>query len=156
MGTSKGWLFHLGGPLPQDTDPAMHQLITFRPCDDACASGVEVGLPEDNSGAEPEAERFAEVPELALIPTPEPRPHPLYNHLKQKVIHGDILQLAFDLHARARVQLIAKEHESVVAKTARMTLDKGHHRIRLRLDPKHWPTHLSLQVHRVKSKKASR
>jgi hypothetical protein len=155
MATSKGWLFHLGGSLPQDTDPAMHQLITFRPCDAACQSGVEIGLPEDNSGAEPEAERFPEVPEYEAPPVHEPRPHPLYNHLKQKVIDGNILQLSFDLHATAHVQLIAKVKKTVVAKTPRMTLTKGHHRIRLKLDPKNWPTHLSFQVHRIK-KKASK
>lgn len=153
MATGKGWLFHLGGPLPQDTDPAMQQLITFRPCDDACRSGNGVGLPEDNSGAEPEAERFPEVPEYEAPPKGPRKPRPLYNHLKQKVIDGNILQLTFDLHAEAHVQLIAEAKKKVVAKTPRMTMDKGHHRIRLRLDPKHWPTHLSFQVHRIKTKK---
>jgi hypothetical protein len=158
MATSKGWLFHLGGPPAEgpNTDPAMHQLITFRPCDEACRSGVELGLPEDNSGAEPEAELFPEVPEYEALPVREPKARPLYTHLKQKVVDETILQLTFDLTARAHVQLIAKEGKKVVAKTARMTLEKGHHRIRLQLDPKHWPTHLSFQVHRLKTKRAAK
>ncbi len=158
MGTSRGWLFHLGGPPVEgpNNDPAMHQLITFRPDDEAVRSSTEVGLPVDDSGAEPEKELFAEVPEYEAPPIREPRPHPLYNHLKQKVIDGDVLQLTFDLHAPAHVQLIAKEKQTVVAKTPRMTLKAGHHRIRLKLDPKHWPTHLSLQVRRIKTKKAAK
>ena len=155
MATSGGWLFHLGGPAPEgpNADPAMHGLITFRPCDDACQSGPGVGLPTDDSGAEPEASLFAEAPEFELLPHHEPRPHPLYTNLRQKLIGQTVLQLSFLLHARAHVQLIAKERKRVVAKTARMTLEKGSHRIRLRLDPKHWPTHLAFEVHRVKAKK---
>jgi hypothetical protein len=155
MATSKGWLFHLGGPPAEgpNTDPAMHQLITFRPCDNACPSLAGVGLPEDNSGAEPERELFAEVPEYPIPVEHLRRPQPPYKHLKQKVIKGTILQLTFDLTTRAHVQLIAKERKAVVAKTALMTMDKGHHRIRLTLDPKHWPTHLSFQVHPIKKKK---
>jgi hypothetical protein len=155
MATTKGWLFHLGGPPAEgpNTDPAMHQLITFRPCDGACQSGVGAGLPEDNSGAEPEAELFPEVPEYEGLPSHERLPRPIYTHLKQKVLDGNILQLTFQLNAKAHVQLIAKEKKTVVAKTARMTLNKGHHKIRLRLDPEHWPTHLSFQVHPIKAKK---
>lgn len=159
MATSKGWLFHLGGPPAEgpNNDPAMHQLVTFRPADEATLqSGTGVGLPVDNSGAEPEKELFAEVPEYERPPNRERRPHPVYNHLKQKVIDGTILQLSFDLHVKAHVQLIAKEKGQVVAKTPRMTLAKGHHRIRLKLDPKHWPTHLSLQVHKIKTKKVAK
>jgi hypothetical protein len=156
MATSKGWLFHLGGPPAEgpNSDPAMHQFIAFRPCDDACQSGVETGLPEDNSGAEPEAEQFAEVEAYEPLPV-HSKSRPLYNHLKQKLIDRMILQVTFDLHARAHVQLIAKERKKIVAKTPRMTLEKGHHRIRLRLDPAHWPTHLSFRVHRIKTKRAS-
>jgi hypothetical protein len=154
MATSQGWLFHLGGTPVEgpDTDPAMHQLITSRPCDDACRSGNEVGLPPDDSGAEPETSRFAEVPPYEPLPKHPRKPRPLYTHLRQKLLHHTVLQLSFVLHAKAHVQLIAKEHKQVVAKTARLTLDKGKQQIRLALDPKHWPTHLSFQAHRLKKK----
>jgi hypothetical protein len=152
MASSRGWLFHLGGPPAEgpDLDPAMHQLITFRPCDDACRTSTEVGVPVDDSGAEPEASLFADVPPYEPPPTRRPKSHPLYTHLRQKVIDETVLQLTFVLHARAHVRLIARERKKVVAKTARLTLGTGKHRIRLALDPKHWPTHLSFQVHRVK------
>ncbi len=51
MGTEHGWLFHLGPDLPQDTDPAMHALITFRPADDSLPFVPPIDLPEDDSGA---------------------------------------------------------------------------------------------------------
>jgi hypothetical protein len=153
--TASGWLFHLGGPAPEgpNNDPAMHQLIGFRPCDDACQAQPGTGNPEDNSGAEPEGEHFPEVPEYPSLPPNSRQCPPIYTHLKQKVLHKSVLQLSFILHARAHVQLIAKERKKVVAKTARMTLEKGAHHTRLRLDPKHWPTHLSFEVHQAKTKK---
>lgn len=156
MATSKGWLFHLGGAPAEgpDTDPNMHQLITFRPCDEACRSGVEVGVPEDNSGAELEAEHFPISEPYERPPSHRRKPQPLYNHLHQKLIHKTVLQITFLLHARAHVQLVAKQHKQVVAKTARFTFGKGHHRILLQLDPEHWPTHLSFQVHRIHKKAA--
>lgn len=155
MATRGGWLFHLGGPLPVDTDPAMHQLITFRPCDDACRSETETGLPEDDSGAEPEPKLFPETEAVERLPTRRRKPKPLYTHLHQKLVDDTVLQLTFVLHARAHVQLLAKLHKQVVAKTPLLTLGTGHHRLRLRLDPERWPTHLSFQVHRLRGKSAS-
>jgi hypothetical protein len=158
MATTTGWLFHLGGPAPEgaNADPAMHQLIGFRPCDDACQAQPGTGNPEDDSGAEPEGEHFAEVPEYPLNLTPTPNCPPIYTHLKQKVIHHTVLQLSYILHARAHVQLIAKERKKVVGKTARMTLEKGPHRTRLHLDPNRWPTHLAFEVHQVKQPKSKK
>lgn len=154
MATSKGWLFHLGGPPPQDTDPAMHQLITFRPCgetDQTCPSGVETGLPEDNSGSEVEA---PESPSLELEKLPHHRkPRALVAKVSQKMLDGTLLQLAFTLRARAHVQLLAKRHKRVVAKTPKLTLGRGRHKLRLRLDPKLWPTKLDFEVHVAGSKR---
>jgi hypothetical protein len=158
MATSAGWLFHLGGPPPEgpNTDPAMHQLIGFRPCDEACQAQPGTGNPEDDSGAEPEAEHFPEVPEYPSLPHSAPKCPAIYTHLKQTVIHKSVLQLSYVLHARAHVQLIAKDRKKVVAKTARMTLEKGPHHTRLRLDPKNWPTHLAFEVHQAKQQKKTK
>lgn len=158
MATTDGWLFHLGGPAPEgpNSDPALHQLIGFRPCDEACQAQPGTGNPEDDSGAEPEAEPFAQVPPYEPLPSNPRRCPAIYTHLKQKVIHESVLQLSFILHARAHVQLIAKDRKKVVAKTARMTLEKGPHHTRLRLDPKHWPTHLAFEVHQTKQPKKTK
>ena len=48
------------------------------------------------------------------------------------------------------MQLLARRKGHVVAKTKRYTMAKGRHSLRLRLDPKRWPTKLDLQAHAVK------
>jgi hypothetical protein len=145
LATEQGWLFHLGGPLPEDTDPAMHQLITFRPADESTRTLPPPGLPEDNSGErEPGRNLGKEI--LEQIPERKKRPN-LVKQVKQKLLGKRTLQLSFVLTATAHVQLLAMVHKKVVAKTKRMTLKKGSHRIHLKLDPEHWPTGLDFEVH---------
>jgi len=66
--------------------------------------------------------------------------------VRRRLIGGDLLELRFVLRARAHVRLVAKRGGRVVAKTKRLTMAKGHRSVRLRLDPKNWPTSLDLQV----------
>jgi hypothetical protein len=153
MATERGWLFHLGPDLPQDTDPAMHALIDFRPPDDSLPFVPPVELPEDDSGAISQYEYQA----LEELPQEEGkrssvRGRPVLTGLNQKVIGNRLLELTFVLHAKAHVRLIAKYKRAVVASTPRYTMGKGHRSLRLQLDPKRWPTKLDLQVHAVKKK----
>jgi hypothetical protein len=151
MATEKGWLFHLGPDPAPNNDPAMHTLITSRPRDPSLPSELPTELPEDNSGAE-SGKGGGETP--ALEPFPEERPPGrLLTGLHQKLIDKTLLVLTFDLHGRAHVQLRAKHGKKVVAKTPRYTMKKGHQKISLRLDPKHWPTHLDLEAHPIKGGK---
>lgn len=148
MATGEGWLFHLGGPPPEgvNTDPLMHRLITSRPKDASSRTFVSAGLPPDDSG---EVEPSKTPP---IVHEQFPHPHkkpPLVVKIKQSLIHKTVLQMAFTLRGKAHVQLIAKYHKSVVAKTPLLTLDKGRHRLRLHLDPKRWPTSLEFPVHAV-------
>lgn len=146
MATSEGWLFHLGPDLPQDTDPAMHKLIAFRPPDDSLPSVPPISLPEDISNEnQPPGEE-----EEPGLPFPRRRP-PLVTGVHQQ-IHGTLLELRFVLHGKAHVQLIARRRGHVVAKTPRYEMGKGPHRVRLRLDPKRWPSKLDFKVQRVKKK----
>jgi hypothetical protein len=148
MATQKGWLFHLGPGLPQDNDPAMHALVSFRPADASLPSVPPIGLPEDNSGAYlPPAE-----PTLGGELEPEPRPHSLLSKVRQRLIGRSLLELTFVLSAKAHVRLLAKRRGHVVAATPRYTMDKGRRSLRLRLDPKRWPSSLDLQVHPVGKK----
>jgi hypothetical protein len=152
VATSKGWLFHLGGPPAEgvNADPLLHRLMTTRPKDPSSRTFIAAGLPEDNSG---ELEGKRGGGEAAGEPFPVPRKHPaLVVKEKQKMIGKTTLQLAFTLRAKAHVQLLAKYHKKVVAKTARQTLEKGRHRLRLHLDPKRWPTGLDFEVHAVKKR----
>lgn len=152
MATSKGWLFHLGGSLPADADPAMRQLITQRPCDNSCPAIPPVGVPEDDSGeldagptpVPPVTENFPSVPPSRA----------LVFKIRKRVLDGAILELTFSLRARARVQLLAKRDKKVVAKTPQRTFGKGRHKLRLRLDPDRWPTALDFDVHKAGKKAA--
>jgi hypothetical protein len=72
------------------------------------------------------------------------------------VIGDSLLEMTFVLHAKAHVQLIARRKGHIVAETPRYTMGKGPRRVRLRLDPKHWPSKLSLEVHPIRKKGAGR
>jgi hypothetical protein len=146
MATSEGWLFHLGPSLPRDTEPAMHALIEYRPPDDSLPSVPPISVPEDNSGASAAAAAEEELPE-AIFPEGR-KARSLLARVKQKLV-GHVLELSFLLRARAHVQLLARRKGAVVAKTPRYTFAKGRHEVRLRLDPKRWPTKLDLEAHRV-------
>lgn len=155
MASERGWLFHLGSDLPQDTNPAMHTLITFRPPDNSLPFVPPIDLPEDDSGSSsPYEYRPAEEAEQSAA-KPLPRPKPLYSGLHQRVIGKRVLELTFVLNEKAQVRLVAKRKRGIVAKTPRYTMSVGHQSLRLRLDPEHWPTKLDLQV-RPLAKKGSK
>jgi hypothetical protein len=152
MATQLGWLFHLGPDLEPNHDPAMHPpTITVRPRDNSLPVVPPIGLPEDDSGSEAKAgvsEQEEPLPEFEELP-PQRRPA-LLSKIEQRLLHGRILELSFTLRTKAHVQLLARRQGRVVAKTKRYTLTRGRHSLRLRLDPKRWPTKLDLQAHSVK------
>jgi hypothetical protein len=148
MATERGWLFHLGeDPVVQDTSPAMHTLITFRPRDESLPDVPPISLPVDDSGAyqAPETPLFAEPGESVARRLPA-----LYSRLRQRLIGRRVLQLSFTLRRRARVQLRAMRSGRVVARTRVKIMGKGRRRLRLRLHPRRWPTRLDLRVRAVK------
>jgi hypothetical protein len=151
MATQLGWLFHLGPDPAPNEDPALHgPTITVRPRDDSLPVVPPIELPEDDSGAESKAPAAAgeEVPSQ-FEELPHRRP-PLLSGVKQRLVNGTTLELSFTLRAKARVRLLARRGGRVVARTGLYTMSKGHRSLRLRLDPRHWPTKLDLQVHAVK------
>ncbi|HEX7245532.1 MAG TPA: hypothetical protein VF245_08215 [Solirubrobacterales bacterium] len=149
MATALGWLFHLGPDPSQDTDPSMHVLVSYRPPDNSLPSVPPISLPVDDSESEP-------PPSSELEPVEEPfgdaLPRSLYSKLKQHLIGKRVLEMTFVLHVKAHVRLVARRKGDVVADTPRYTMAKGPRSVRLRLDPKRWPTKLDLQVHAVKTK----
>lgn len=151
LATSRGWLFHYtaeseGEPqLPQDSDPNFTHVITFRPTDD----GV-VALPADEPPPDDSLANQAPPPPPPP-PPPTPAPQILSNApvllgLRSHVIHGNTLELTFKLVAEAHVQLLAKRHGRVVAKTPRETLKAGRRKLLLRLNIHRWPTKLDLRA----------
>jgi hypothetical protein len=153
VATRRGWLFHLGPDPAPDDDPAMHVLIGYRPPDDSLPSVPPVSLPEDNSGAPSPYEYTGqgEEPEREHRRR-RPRPRALLMNVHQHLLHGRVLLLAFTLRAKAHVRIVARRHRRVVARTKRYTIGRGRWRLRLRLDPRRWPTSLDFEVHAVKGR----
>ncbi len=148
MATQAGWLFHLGGSLPRDDEPAMHRLITYRPADAATSLVSPDTLPDDDSGIAPPV--FDQPPPIGYAPPAtgdgKPKAKKLVTGVRRRLIGRTTLQVSFTLTARARVQLVAKRKKTVVAKTSRQTLAKGKHKLRVTLNRKHWPTALDLRA----------
>jgi hypothetical protein len=153
MATQEGWLFHLGADLAQDTDPLFHQVITYRPPDDSVPK-VPIGPPVDDSGANLPPDQ---TPPPNAAPPPPPvvqKVPPLISRVSRRMLHRTTLELVFTLRARAFVQLLATRSRRVVARTRRYTLAAGRHSVRLRLNPKRWPTALDLRVTAAPSSRA--
>lgn len=154
LATSQGWLFHLtdGAQLAPDTDPffdGADGVIEYRPPD----NGVPEELPDQPSEVEslPDLEplesassaaRTTEQP-VKIVASAKPA---LVQHARSHLLRGDVLELTFTLTGSAHVQLLASRHGRVVARTRRETLRKGSHTLKLKLNPRQWPTKLDLNA----------
>lgn len=152
LATTRGTLFHLSEaadqtlPLDGDAAFAAGALITFRPQDEglpAAASSRLAGadLEEEAVGpasAPPRRPPSSETVQVAVAP---------YSDARLRVLGGNTLELSFRLPVRARVRLVAQRKGRVVASTAARVLAAGRRALRLRLNPRQWPTKLTLQVH---------
>lgn len=148
--TTQGWLFHLAREpergLPENTDPAFRSLITYRPPDEGLPQVAPDAPPEEDSGL-PEGPSAPIALEEAPAPAKTITTAPLLSRVRTRLVHRDTLELSFRLAVRARVRLLAQRRKRVVASTPTRTLMAGDHRLLLRLDPRSWPTKLSLQTH---------
>jgi hypothetical protein len=157
LATTRGWLFHLSTEqerkeqeegLRKDADPAFETLITERPADKGLPLPVPVSLADDDSGLPGELTTATAVPRVESAQREGSRVTlPLLSHVRSRLLHGDTLELRFRLAVKARLKLIAKRDKHVVAATAQRTLAAGNRSLKLRLDPKRWPTKLTLQQH---------
>jgi hypothetical protein len=150
LATTQGWLFHLAPPgertLPKDEDPNFKGLITYRPPDQGLPQVAPDAPPPDTSGLVEEAPSLGSIPE-SKGPAESMVTLPLLTHLHSRIIKGNTLELRFHLAVKARLRLIAKRRRQVVAATPTVTFQAGNRRLRLRLDPRRWPTSLKLQEH---------
>jgi hypothetical protein len=154
LATTQGWLFHLAPAgersLPKDPGESEYftGLITYRPPDLGLPQVPPDAPPLDDSGLVEEAPgyggTFAETKALA---TPSKVTLPLLSRMHSRLVNGSTLELSFHLAVKARVRLIAKRRSLVVAATAMRTLKAGNCKLLLALNPKRWPTKLSLQTH---------
>jgi hypothetical protein len=150
LATTEGWLYHLSlnpQELPLDTDPAFAGPITERPPDAGVPQVQPDTLPPDNSGllGEPPAS-LGTLPENPKEQPPLVRVA-LLSHIHSRLVRGSTLELRFHLAAKARVRLLARRKQRLVASTAQQVLRAGNRRLLLRLDPRRWPTKLQLQTH---------
>jgi hypothetical protein len=150
LATTQGWLFHLAPEgertSTRDEDPSFAGPITFRPPDQGLPQVPPDAPPPDTSGLVEEGPS-APPPIESKAPSEAKITAPLLSHVHSKLIHGSTLQLTFHLAVKARVRLVAKRRRSIVAATPRRTLGGGTHTLMLRLDPRRWPTKLSLETH---------
>lgn len=150
LATTRGSLFHLSEEdeqtLPVDGDPELAvALITFRP--------ESEGLPQLASSQRSSAEAEEEVP-VTFVPAPPRAANSeivrvavaAYSDARVRRLRGDTLEVSFRLPVKARVRLLAERRARVVASTSSRVLAAGRHSLLLRLNPRRWPTKLSLQV----------
>jgi hypothetical protein len=151
LATTQGWLFHLapeGASLPLDTDPAFAGPISYRPPDEGLPQVVPDAPPADDSGLVEEPQFEAPTKITASTNTVEPLvTEALLSDVQTHVLRRTTLELRFKLAVKARVRLVAKRAKQTVASTAQRTLGAGRRSLRLRLDPRRWPTKLDLQTH---------
>lgn len=151
LATTGGWLFHLAPAgqrtLARDEDPAFGALISYRPPDQGLPQLPPDAPPPDTSGLTEEQPEIEVFHEEKAKETEARVTVPLVSGLHSSLVHGDTLKLSFHLAVKARVRLVAKRRRSVIAKTPMRTLKAGNRFVLLRLDPRRWPTALSLQTH---------
>jgi hypothetical protein len=153
MASTEGWLFHLAPEGERTLRPneisGFHNVISYRPPDQGLPQVVADAPPPDTSGLNEEGfvvPKFLKGEESK--PSSESKVQlPLLSRLHSKLIHHTTLQLSFHLAVKARVRLLAKRHGRLVASTRTLTLKAGSRTLSLGLNPRSWPTKLSLQTH---------
>jgi hypothetical protein len=147
MATAAGWLYHYtdGTQLAQDTDPNFTGVITTRPADAATPTVYADVPPPDDSGT------TVPAPPVATPVTgahgKSAKAKPLLTHVKFHLIRRHtVLVMSFRLSARARVQIVAERKQQVVARSRRAVLKPGRRSVHLKLNPKHYPTHIKINA----------
>jgi len=147
MVTTAGWIFHFtdGTALARDTDPAFVGPIDFRP-NEAAAQFIPDAPPIDDS-------RIFEPPPPEP-PAPPPAPaeatvkklKPLLRSIKTRRKGRRMLIISFRVARTARIGVTGRRGGKVVARTKQRQFKPGPNAIRLKVDPKRYPTRLSFQI----------
>jgi hypothetical protein len=145
LATYAGWLFHWTDGTPQllDTDPAFQSLVTFRP-NEAAEQFVPDTPPADDSNlfapAPPPAPVKATPAKTKVVKLP-----PLLRSVRSRLV-GRTLVIRFRLVRKARVAVIGYRGRRIVARTPKKLMRPGQRVLRLRLNPKRWPTRLKFDT----------
>jgi hypothetical protein len=130
-------------PVPPDTDPgasAFSTIITYRP-NEAIEQATSDAPPPDDSllfAPPPDAEPVEQVSTVGRLKA-------AVRSVKSK-LHGRTLTLTFRVVRAARVTVTARRKRRVVAQVKTRLLKPGNHSVELKLNPKRWPTKLSMKV----------
>jgi hypothetical protein len=146
LATATGWLFHLtsGVPLPQDTDPNFAGVITYRPPDGGVPPVILDQLPPIAPASPSPSPQTP--PTAPSTPPPQRRPLALVTHLRSHLLGSRALVFSFTLATKARVQVVAKRHRTIVSETRAAVLRRGRHTLTLVLDLKRWPTSIAFDA----------
>lgn len=144
MVTSAGWLFHYtdGAVLPEDTDPNWASTITLRPNESVEQFVADTPPPDDSKLLEPPPVQ------VETKPTTEPLQLVIPALLKNIKVsrRGLTVTISFQLTRLAKVQLIAKLHGKVVARTPDERMKPGHRKLVLSFQRNRWPDALSFKT----------
>ena len=151
MANTNGWIYHLsrdGESQPVSELPGfpVGKILSERPPDEGIPQEVVDAPPPDTSGLQ------EEIIEEQVLESEKHKPEnvvtlPLLSRERSRIVHGSVLQLSFHLSVKARVQLLAKHRKRVIAKTTAQVMKAGNRSLRLRLNPRNWPTSLALRTH---------
>lgn len=144
LATSAGWLYHYtnGTALPEDKDPNWASTITQRP-NESVAQFVSDTPPPDNS------QLFAPPPvQVETKASGEPLQLVIPALLKDIKVsrRGLTVKISFQLTRLADVQLVARLHGRVIARTRDSRLKAGKRKLELRFERRRWPDALSFKT----------
>ncbi|HEU0251354.1 MAG TPA: hypothetical protein VFR48_11590 [Solirubrobacteraceae bacterium] len=144
MATSAGWLFHYtnGAVLAEDTDPNWAGTITVRPNESVEQFVADTPPPDDS-------ELFAPPPvQVETKPSTEPVQLVIPALLKNIKVsrRGLTVTISFQLTRLADVQLVAKLHGKVIARTPQQRMKAGRRKLVLTFQRKRWPDALSFKT----------
>lgn len=140
MVTNAGWIFHFtdGAPRAAEEAPAFARLISYRP-NEAVAQAIPDTPPADDSLL------FAPPAVEPDPPAQPPRTRTvrlkalMFKMTKPAVDRRLRLRISFSLRRTARVQLQARRHGKVVARTPLSAFKPGRHTLTLQLARRRWP-----------------
>ncbi|MGH2880555.1 MAG: hypothetical protein ACRDK4_13245 [Solirubrobacteraceae bacterium] len=144
MVTSAGWLFHYtnGAVLPEDTDPNWASTITLRPNESVEQFVADTPPPDDSKLLEPPPVQ------VETKPTSEPVQLVIPALLKNIKVsrRGLTVTISFQLTRLAKVQLVAKLHGKVIARTRDERMKAGRRKLVLSFGRARWPDSLSFKT----------
>lgn len=145
LATYGGWVFHwtTGDPLAIDAEPAFQRLITARP-NEAAEQFVGDGPPDDDSLLFAPPPLAIELPPIDEPLEPVRRLRSLISHVTTKLKGRRTLEIRFRLARPATIGVAALRKKRAVACARPAKMRPGSHRIKLRLNPRRWPTRLKM------------